>query len=288
MFVLWQLGFVLGSVLRSSALIYSTAGNGFCEWSSWNSIPRAVTHSSLCFQKTPQQQEPSSSSSCVKVPLVVDKGVCLSVIADMCHHWRNIYCSWDPGLLHFHSIRGLEEDPAGQNAVAVKLYPRLQGQEQRLTNLPLPVFVFIFYLIESVCFSLIRLVSEDIFNKSKKSPCISELWEGKIIGIRVWIPSPQRGRLKCHLRSKWGWQSVLWEVPMAVYKLGSRWQRAELSCGTFWSSVGFAWSDNRLLYRAKLHMRKKFHPWCQKGDVSVGEEWKVLVPTANLRDRGQK
>lgn len=35
-------------------------------------------------------------------------------------------------------------------------------------------------------------------------------------------------------------------------------------------------------------MRKKFHPWCQKGDVSVGEEWKVLVPTANLRDRGQK
>lgn len=35
-------------------------------------------------------------------------------------------------------------------------------------------------------------------------------------------------------------------------------------------------------------MGKKFHPWCQKGDVSVGEEWKVLVPTANLRDRGQK
>lgn len=104
---------------------------------------------------------------------------CFSVIADMCHHWRNIYCSWDPRLLHFHSLRGLEEDPAGQNAVAVKLYPRLQGQEQRLRKLPLPVFVFIFYLIQSVCFSLIRLFSEDIFNKSKKSPCISELWEGK-------------------------------------------------------------------------------------------------------------
>uniref|UniRef100_A0A674H3A2 Endoplasmic reticulum-Golgi intermediate compartment protein n=1 Tax=Taeniopygia guttata TaxID=59729 RepID=A0A674H3A2_TAEGU len=69
---------------------------------------------------------------------------------DMCHHWRNIYCSWDPRLLHFHSIRGLEENPAGQNAVAVKLYPRLRGQEQRLRNLPLPVFVFIFYLIESI------------------------------------------------------------------------------------------------------------------------------------------
>lgn len=69
---------------------------------------------------------------------------CFSVIADMCHHWRNIYCSWDPRLLHFHSIRGLEEDPAGQNAVAVKLYPRLQGQEQRLRNLPLPVFLSLF------------------------------------------------------------------------------------------------------------------------------------------------
>lgn len=108
-------------------------------------------------------------------------------VSDMCHHWRNIYCSWDPRLLHFHSIRGLEEDPAGENAVAVKLYPSLQGQEQRLRNLPLPVFVFIFYLIESVSFSLIRLFSEDVFNKSKKSPCISELWEWKINGIGAWF-----------------------------------------------------------------------------------------------------
>lgn len=122
-------------------------------------------------------------------------------ISDMCHHWRNIYCSWDPRLLHFHSVRGLEEDPAGENAVTVKLYPSLQGQEQRLRNLPLPVFVFIFYLIESVSFSLIRLFSEDVFNKSKKSPCISELWEWKINGIRAWISilSPQKERLKCHI-----------------------------------------------------------------------------------------
>lgn len=84
-------------------------------------IPSPVLpHSLLCFQKTPQQQDPSCSSSCGKVSLLLTK-VFVSVIADMCHHWRNIHCSWDPGLLHFHSIRGLEEDPAGQNAVAVKL-----------------------------------------------------------------------------------------------------------------------------------------------------------------------
>ena len=123
-------------------------------------------------------------------------------VSDMCHHWRNVYCSWDSRLLHFHSIGGLEEDPAGENAVAVKLYRSLQGQEQRLRNLPLPVFVFIFYLIESVSFFSNQAVQWRRLQQIKEiSMHFRALRVKKISGIRAWISilSPQKERLKCHI-----------------------------------------------------------------------------------------
>lgn len=139
------------------ALSYSTVGNGFPEWLLCTDVPSTVTQFLLCFQKNTL----AAGNYILPPSFKLHKSFrhhwqtyFLSLcISDMRHHWRNIYRSWDPRLLHFHSIRGLEEDPAGENAVAVKLYPSLQGQEQRLRNLPLPVFVFIFYLIESVSFS---------------------------------------------------------------------------------------------------------------------------------------
>lgn len=38
---------------------------------------------------------------------------------DLCDNWRNIHSCWDHRLLHFYSIRSLEEDTAGQNSLAV-------------------------------------------------------------------------------------------------------------------------------------------------------------------------
>ncbi|XP_011803190.1 PREDICTED: endoplasmic reticulum-Golgi intermediate compartment protein 1 isoform X1 [Colobus angolensis palliatus] len=36
---------------------------------------------------------------------------------DLCHHWRDLHRRRHSGLMHLHSLRGLEEDPTGQDAL---------------------------------------------------------------------------------------------------------------------------------------------------------------------------
>ncbi|XP_006524887.1 endoplasmic reticulum-Golgi intermediate compartment protein 1 isoform X7 [Mus musculus] len=36
---------------------------------------------------------------------------------DLCHHRRNLHCRRHSGLLYLHSLRSVEEDPAGQNSL---------------------------------------------------------------------------------------------------------------------------------------------------------------------------
>lgn len=56
----------------------------------------------------------------------------LPLLSDLCHHRWDLHCRWHPGLLYLHSLGGLEEDPAGQDALMTHWaqWPRTQGDRQ--------------------------------------------------------------------------------------------------------------------------------------------------------------
>lgn len=56
----------------------------------------------------------------------------LPPLSDLCHHRWDLHCGWHSGLLYLHSLGGLEEDPAGQDALTTHPapWPRTQGDRQ--------------------------------------------------------------------------------------------------------------------------------------------------------------
>lgn len=56
-------------------------------------------------------------------------------LSDLCHHRRDLHCGGHSGLVHLHSLRGLEEDPAGQDALTSC---PANGRAPRETTCPAP------------------------------------------------------------------------------------------------------------------------------------------------------
>lgn len=50
-------------------------------------------------------------------------------LSDLCHHWRHLHCGRHSGLVYLHSLGGLEEDPAGQDALMTCPAPQPRTRE---------------------------------------------------------------------------------------------------------------------------------------------------------------
>ncbi|KAG8439278.1 hypothetical protein GDO86_005480 [Hymenochirus boettgeri] len=55
----------------------------------------------------------------------------------LCHHWRDIHCCWDFGLLYFHSFRSMEKNTTWENAVGMVCNGRwsIKGTERNANTL---------------------------------------------------------------------------------------------------------------------------------------------------------
>ncbi|XP_036169229.1 endoplasmic reticulum-Golgi intermediate compartment protein 1 isoform X3 [Myotis myotis] len=56
---------------------------------------------------------------------------------DLCHHRRDLHGSWHSGLVYLHSLGGLEEDPAGQDALTT-CPPGRRGPRATASPAPAP------------------------------------------------------------------------------------------------------------------------------------------------------